>query len=108
MLSAVTDINQQIAKLAPVLNTPTLKSASSILLENKKVPIAFMIKEYEKQIYLFAVGMSHSNTNASFTINGLKGERLVQVLFENRTIVSKDGVFEDGFNAWDVHLYQIR
>ena len=49
MLSAVTEINQQIAKLAPVLNTPTLKSASSILLENKKVPIAFMIKEYEKE-----------------------------------------------------------
>ena len=108
MLSAVTDINQQISKLAPVLNTPTLKSAASISLENKEVPIAFMIKEYEKQIYLFAVGMSQSNTNASFTINGLKGERFVQVLFENRTIVSKDGVFEDSFNAWDVHLYQIR
>jgi len=108
MLSAVTDINQQIAKLAPVLNTPTLKSASSILLENKKVPIAFMIKEYEKQMYLFAVGMSHNNTSASFTIDGLKGERLVKVLFENRTIISKDGVFEDSFNAWDVHLYQIR
>ena len=91
MLSAVTVINQQIAELAPVLNTPTLNDFVSISLENEEVPIAIMTKEYKEQIYIFAVGMRPGNAKASFTINGLKGEKIVQVLSENRTILSKEG-----------------
>ena len=80
----------------------------SISLENEEVPIAIMTKEFKEQIYIFAVGMRPGNTNASLTINGLKGKKLVRVLFENRTILSKEGRFEDSFNSCDVHLYQIR
>jgi hypothetical protein len=40
-------------------------------------------------------------------VGGLKGERAVEVLGENRKIVSMDGLFEDGFKEWDVHLYRI-
>ena len=31
----------------------------------------------------------------------------VEVIGENRTIPAHDGVFEDQFNPWDVHLYRI-
>jgi hypothetical protein len=37
----------------------------------------------------------------------LKGSKAVEVLGENRTIVSKKGVFRDDFEQWDVHLYRI-
>ena len=35
-------------------------------------------------------------------------ELLVEVLDENRTLPVKDGVFEDSFDDWDVHLYRGR
>ena len=42
---------------------------------------------------------------ATEVVRGLKGERAVKVLGENRRIESKDGVFKDKFKAWDVHIY---
>jgi len=71
--------------------------------------------------YLFAVGMRNGRTNATFTVQGLAGpvreprekfsngagEKNVEVLGENRTILSNNGVFKDKFEPWDVHLYRI-
>jgi hypothetical protein len=53
------------------------------------------------------VGMREGETNGTFTVRSLEGQRTVKVLGEDRTIVSKDGVFRDSFEAWDVHLYRI-
>jgi hypothetical protein len=75
--------------------------------DNKNVPVAVMAKKYKGERYLFAVGMRDSSTKAKFTIPALKGKRIIEVLDENRTILSKDGVFSDTFEAWDVHLYRI-
>jgi hypothetical protein len=108
MLSAVTAINRQITRLAPVLNSPTVRNVVSVSLENEDVPVAVMTKRHEEATYLFAVGMRNDGTNATFTINGLAGENTVEVLGENRTILSKKGVFKDRFEPWDVHLYRVR
>lgn len=107
MLSAVTEINKQINTLAPVLNSPTIDAGVSVSSENADVPVAVMAKKYKDAMYLFAVGMRNDKTKATFTAPALKGERAVEVLGENRTILSKDGVFSDSFEAWDVHLYRI-
>ena len=107
MLSAVTEINKQISALAPVLNSPTIDSDVSVSSDNKDVPVAIMAKKYKGARYLFAVGMRDSSTNATFTIPALKGRGTIEVLGENRTILSKDGVFSDTFDPWDVHLYRI-
>jgi hypothetical protein len=66
-----------------------------------------MVKKHEGVTYLFAVAMRERTTNVTFKAHGLAGEETVQVLGEDRTITSKDGVFKDGFGAWDVHLYRI-
>ena len=66
-----------------------------------------MTKRYKGAKYIFAVGMRNDKTKAIFTTPPLKGNRTVEVLGENRTILSKDGVFTDSFEAWDVHLYRI-
>jgi glutamate 5-kinase len=51
--------------------------------------------------------MRNGQTSAKFTLRSLKDQRTVEVLGENRTIISEDGVFGDNFEAWDVHLYRI-
>ncbi|MDT8302060.1 MAG: hypothetical protein RQ760_11295 [Sedimentisphaerales bacterium] len=107
MLSAVTQINEQINTLAPVLNTTTIDADVSVSSENEDVPVAMMAKKYKDARYLFAVGMRNGKTKAAFTNPALKGSLTVEVLGENRTILLKDGVFSDTFEAWDVHLYRI-
>jgi hypothetical protein len=107
MLSAVTNINRQIIHLAPVLNSPTLDKAASVSSENESVPVAVMAKRHGGAFYLFAVGMRNGETVAKFTVNGLTGEKKVEVLGENREILSKNGIFRDKFEAWDVHLFRI-
>jgi len=107
MLSEVTVINRQIIRLAPVLNSPTLKKTVSVSSENEDVPVAVMAKRHEDATYLFAVGMRDGRTNATVKVAGLIGEITVEVLGENRTKISKDGVFKDKFEPWDVHIYRI-
>jgi len=108
MLSAVTAINRQIIRLAPVLNSATIKDGASVSSYNKDVPVAIMMKKHGRATYLFAVGMRNGRTTATFTVQGLAGEKTIEVLGENRTIISKNGVFKDSFGAWDVHIYRIR
>jgi len=107
MLSTVTAINRQIMELAPVLNSPTIKDAVSVSSDNKDVPVAIMVKKHEGAIYLFAVAMEEDQTTAEFAVHDLPEARTVEVLDENRTIVAKNGVFEDKFKPWDVHIYRI-
>ena len=107
MLSAVTEINKQINELASLLNSPTIDGDLTVSSENIDVPVAVMAKEYKGAKYLFAVCMRDGKTNASFTVPALKGKRIIEVLGENRTILSQDGVFSDIFEAWDVHLYRV-
>ena len=37
----------------------------------------------------------------------MTGTAKAQVLGEDRTVLVRDGVFQDDFRPWDVHLYQI-
>jgi hypothetical protein len=108
MLSAVTAINRQIIRLAPVLNSPSLKKSASVSSENEDVPVAVMTKRHGGAIYLFAVVMRKGETAAEFTVNDLVGEKSVEVLGENREIILENGVFKDKFEVWDVHLYRIQ
>jgi hypothetical protein len=108
MLAAVTVINRQIAELAPVLNSPTAAGAANVLSDNNAVPIATMARKHDGATYVFAVAMRDGQTAATFTAQGLEGERPVEVLGENRTLASEDGVFKDRFAPWDVHLYRLK
>jgi hypothetical protein len=107
MLAAVTQINQQIAALAPVLNSPTLADAAKVSSSNPAVPVATMVKRQGGAVYVFAVTMRDGRTRASFAVQGLSGAGSVEVLGEQRTLDSKDGVFVDDFPSWGVHLYRV-
>ncbi|MHC4509345.1 MAG: hypothetical protein ACYTAO_10380, partial [Planctomycetota bacterium] len=108
MLSAVTKINRQITRLAPVLNSPTIRDAASVSSSNESMPVATMVKKHDGATYLFAVAMREGKTTATFDLRKLRDGITVEVLGENRTIAVKDGVFKDSFGAWDVHIYKVQ
>ena len=108
MLSAVTAINQQIIGLAPVLNSPTLEDLVNASSDNEAVPIATMAKKHDDATYVFAVSMRGNPTGATLTVKGLEGKKTIEVIGEDRTLDSRDGVFKDNFKAWDVHLYRTK
>jgi hypothetical protein len=108
MLKAVTAINRQITALAPVLNSPTILGAATVSSHSAGIPVAIMMKQYQESNYLFAVGMRDGKCSATFTLQGLSGQREIEVLGEARTLMSKDGVFTDRFEPYEVHLYRVR
>lgn len=107
MYEAVSRINHQIAALAPVLNSPTVTRVVRVESSNAEVPVATMAKKHDGALYVFAVGMRDGQTRTRFTLPGSAGRRAVEVLGEDRTLESNDGVFADDFQPWDVHLYRV-
>lgn len=107
MLTAVTAINRQVRTLAPVLNSPTLSDAVTVASSNADVPIDAMAKRYDGALYVLAVGMRNAASRGSFAVKGVPAGATAEVIGENRTIAVKGGRFEDGFAAYDVHLYRI-
>ncbi|MGB9876265.1 MAG: hypothetical protein ACPLPS_00690 [bacterium] len=108
MLAEVTAINMQIRELAPVLNSPTIEDLVDVRSNNPDVPVHIMVKRYGGSIYIFAVGMKNGPTRAIFRIKENKIKGKVEVLWEGREIPLTDGLFEDDFKPYDVHLYKIR
>ncbi len=107
MLAAVTRINRRIGALAGVLNSPMVSGRAAVTSNPADVPVAFMMKEHEGIVYVFAVCMQGKNARAEFVVRGLTGSQTVTVLDEDRTLKSHDGAFADDFEPWDVHLYRI-
>ncbi len=107
MLAAVTQINQQITQLAPVLNRPTIGDAVTVQSKNPAVPVAAMVKQLGGATYLFAAGMRDGATDATFTLAGVKGDHILEVLGENRILAVTNGAFSDHFEPWALHLYKL-
>jgi hypothetical protein len=107
MTAAVGAINKQIHELAPVLNSPAIADGVTVSSSAEKVPVEAMLKRHDGKTYVFAVGMRDGETTATFHVAGMTGTAKAQVLGEDRTVPVRDGVFEDDFRPWDVHLYQI-
>ena len=108
MLAAVTDINNQIHTLAPVLNSPTITEGIDVVSSDPEVPVATMLKQYDDATYLFAVAMRDGQTTATFTLPDLPDTATAEVLEEGRTLSVADGKFTDDFQPYEVHLYKIQ
>jgi len=106
-LAAVTAMNRQITRLAPVLNRPTVADAVSVRSDNQDVPINVMAKRTDDALYLFAVAMRDGKTAATFILPGVSPDSKVDVVDENRALPTQNGVFRDDFKSWDVHIYRI-
>ncbi len=109
MFEAVKAINGQIHDLAPILNSRSFPDMLTVRTSESDVPIHAMVKQHEGLTYVFAVGMRNAPARATFTLRDLPEETArAEVLGENRTVTVRDGVFEDDFAAYDVHLYRLK
>ena len=107
-LAAVTAINHQIMELAPALNSPTVANALTVDSSNSNVPVATMVKKCRGRTYVFAVATQPGVTDVTFTLAGLRHRAQIEVLGEDRIMSAAAGQFQDHFNDWDVHLYEIK
>ncbi len=105
ILAAVTKTNQQIHKLAPILNSPTLPDAVTVT-SPADTPVEALCKRHGAT-YVFAVAMRGVETTATFQLQDVPADAQVEVIDEDRTLSLKDGKFSDTFPAWGVHLYKI-
>lgn len=108
MLTAVTAINRQIGRLAPVLNQPTIRDAASVKSAPEEGRIDVMVKRHGGSTYLFAVGMRNEATRGVFSVKGLPRGARAEVIGEGRVLEVEEGRFSDQFAPYDVHLYRIR
>lgn len=107
MLGAVTRLNRQIQKLAPVLNQPSLAKGVAVATANPDRPVATLLKSHEGSHFLFTVNMSGEETVANFDLSATMLNATVTVLDEDRSVSLKEGRFQDRFQPWDVHLYRL-
>jgi hypothetical protein len=102
---AVAAINAEVTGLAPVLNSPTIVDGVSVS-SHAATPIGTIVKQQGRATYVFAVAERNNAGSATFTLPGMPSGT-VQVLGEGRKVTVSNHVFEDEFDGYGVHLYQI-
>lgn len=102
IVEAVKNVNAQVAGLAPVINSPTIRGA----VEAPK-DVAALCKRHGDDLYVFAVSRSEAPTKASFTLRDASGNASIEVIGEDRRFRADAGRFSDEFPAWGVRLYRI-
>lgn len=100
---AVSDINEQIRSLAPALNSPDVIGRVTT---TSNVPIATLVKMYGNSLYIFAIAMENTSSTSRFLINDL-GKTVANVINEGRSVTINNGVLEDSFDGYGVHLYKV-
>jgi hypothetical protein len=103
IIEEVTRTNRLIASLAPILKSPNVSGTVAI---SSQGPIATMVKAYRGTTYIFAVAMQNSPSTARITIGDVY-HTSARVINEARDLTITNGAFEDHFEGYGVHLYQI-
>jgi hypothetical protein len=99
----VANENELIKSLSSVLNSPNLDGTVTV---QSSIPIATMAKRYKNTLYIFAVAMTNSASQPRFTLERINGTRAL-VVGEKRDVTITRGVFEDSFDGYGVHIYEI-
>jgi hypothetical protein len=107
MVTAVTALDQEIAMLAPLLNSATIPNLVSVSSSNASAPIDTMVKANGSKLYVMSAISRAGTTMGAFTIAGMTGSAVATVRGENRTVNVTKGHFTDAFAASDVHVYVI-
>lgn len=95
--------NTLIASLAPVLNSPDVIGKVTI---QATAPIAAMVKQHNNVLYVFAAGMTSAPARSRISIDGIN-RATADVVGENRNAPISQGVMEEFFTGYGVHIYAI-
>ena len=107
MRDAVSTVNAQISSLAPILNTQSVENGVTTVSSNPAVIVDAMVKRSGGCTYLFAVAMRPGNTTATFSLRDFMGNSTVEAVGEGRHLHTINGVFQDDFSEYGVHVYRI-
>ncbi len=107
MRLAVADINAQIHRLAPVINSPTVLFGAEATCSNPEARVKTMVKRYKGEVWLFACSMRRVATDVSFLVSGVGENASVEAVDEGRTLSAENGSFGDSFEPYGVHIYRI-
>jgi hypothetical protein len=104
------DVVEEVARTNRLIKALSLvlKSASvpGIVSVSSQTPIATMVKVYENTTYIFAVAMQNSPSTALMTLKDAH-YTVARVIGEERSLAIAQGAFEDRFEGYGVHLYEI-
>ena len=93
----------QLRDISAVLVSPDVKTALRID-GTEPDQIRYLLKKCEGSVYLLAENRTAGKLSVSITgIPTTEGS--LKVLFEDRRIPVKKGVFNDTFAPWDIHIY---
>lgn len=108
MLAAVTTLNHQVQRLAPVLNEPPDPALADVTGLAPEARVAVSCHVHAGALYVFAVALRDKPTSAIIRLKStmVHGTR-VEVLDEGRSLDVKDGGWTDTFDGWGVHLYRL-
>lgn len=106
MLAAVTRVNEQVTRLAPVLNSGNTVSVM-VTSSTVEIPIDALAKRHGEDLYVFAVPMRLGEAEGNFAIEGLAGRWVAEVIGEGRVVEIVDGRFSDSFDIFQVHRYRV-
>jgi len=107
MMAALKEINAQVRRLAPVINSPTVHNALAVECSDPEVPVDAVVKQQGGATYVFAVCMRPKATRATFRLKGLPAGAKIEVIDEGRTLTAEGGAFADDFGPYAVHLYRV-
>ena len=103
--AAMTRIDQELAQLAPALNSQSF--GLTPLSSNAAVPVHAVLKKPAQGRYVFSASMADGATTASFPLRGLGDVTSIEVIGEGRNLTPAGDTFEDAFEPYAVHLYQL-
>lgn len=107
LLAGVTAVNRQVHELAPVLNRPTVSDGVRATSSNPLTPVHAVVKRHDGATWIFAASLYQRDTVATLTLTGVGDATVADVLGEDRRVSVKNGVIEDPFAGYAVHLYRI-
>ncbi|MBC7326867.1 beta-galactosidase, partial [bacterium] len=97
-------IGKELQRLSPVLTSP--ESKRKIEVNNPNIHL--LLKEYKGKLYVLTINSSkEAQRGIRFALPSLKGKKKAKVLFEDRIIEVKDGLWEDSYAGYERHLYEI-
>ena len=108
MRQGVANINAQIHRLAPVLNTAPAPMTVAVVPADDSVPIDVMTRDTGDGVYIFAVAMRLGETEARFSLAGEQIDAThLEVIDEDRTVPLQGDTFVDHFDPYEVHIYRL-
>jgi len=104
VVAEIAKINAQLNTFAPVLNSASVPNGIGI---QAATEISAIVKSDGGTTYIFAANMEKTKATARLTLpDRINGQ--VLVLGEDRSMTLVGGAFEDTFEPYGIHLYQLR